>query len=112
MALVFATWPIYTLAWLMALLRIPLGFRPTPKTASGGLNPVWLLPQFVSSFFLVVGILYHFFFYEGPLQSLVLGFALAQTAPQLLFFLHCLSGMVIVHAKNFMMANRSTVDLG
>lgn len=45
MLLVYITWPIYTLAWFMAILRIPLQFRPTPKGSSGGISPVRLLPQ-------------------------------------------------------------------
>ena len=43
--LVNATWPIYLCAWLMALFRINLSFRPTPKGAEGRLHPVWLMPQ-------------------------------------------------------------------
>lgn len=55
LVLVYGTWPIYTVAWLMALLRVPLGFRATPKSASGGLNPRWLLPQFGVLALLLVG---------------------------------------------------------
>lgn len=95
-ALVYATWPIYTLAWFMALLRIPLGFRPTPKTHTGSLNVVWLAPQFVSFLFLIFGLLYHLFSYGGPLYLLVLAFACAQAVPQVLFFRHCLPGKVVV----------------
>jgi hypothetical protein len=45
--LVFTTWPIYTLALIMAILRFPLAFRLTPKTRTGTMNPLWLLPQTV-----------------------------------------------------------------
>lgn len=110
-ALVFMTWPIYTLAWLMALLRIPLGFRPTPKNAIGGLNPLWLLPQFITTLLSIIGILYHLFIYEGPLQSLVLGFALAQTGVQLLFFSHYLAEILMIRVKAMMNTRRSGVEL-
>jgi cellulose synthase (UDP-forming) len=56
--LVYITWPIYTLAWIMAVLRLPLAFRPTPKNADGPLNPMWLLPQLVSVLLLISGVVY------------------------------------------------------
>jgi cellulose synthase (UDP-forming) len=60
LALVLATWPVYTAAWLMALFRLPLSFRPTPKaTDSDGLNPLWLLPQWSSVLLLLGGLIYH-----------------------------------------------------
>lgn len=55
-ALVYATWPVYTAAWLLAVLRVPVAFRPTPKAISGGLNPIWLLPQLVALVCLGAGI--------------------------------------------------------
>jgi cellulose synthase (UDP-forming) len=54
--LVYATWPIYTAAWVMAMLRLPLNFQPTPKSPTGSLKPLWLLPQMASLFLLAVGI--------------------------------------------------------
>ena len=39
LALVYFSWPIYSLAWIMALLRLPLRFWPTPKTAHAGSTP-------------------------------------------------------------------------
>lgn len=56
--LVFASWPIYTLSWLMAVLRLPLSFRPTPKETAGRINPVWIMPQLVSAFFILAGLVY------------------------------------------------------
>ncbi len=56
MALVYATWPIYALAWMMAILRIPLGFRATPKSASGSVKPRWMMPQIVTMGLLIVGL--------------------------------------------------------
>lgn len=67
-SLIYATWPIYTLAWVMAVLRLPLGFRPTPKEISDRLNPVWLLPQTFSLMFLAVGTVYAY----STLQALPL----------------------------------------
>jgi cellulose synthase (UDP-forming) len=54
----FATWPIYTLAWLMAVSRIPVSFRPTPKSPAGSVNPLWLAPQLVSVILLIFGAFY------------------------------------------------------
>jgi cellulose synthase (UDP-forming) len=90
MALVFATWPVYTAAWLMALLRLPLEFRGTPKRPTGALNPWWLVPQFGSILLLSIALLYHIFAYEGQFYPLVLGFAATLVMPQLLFFFQCL----------------------
>lgn len=53
--LIYATWPVYTAAWLMAVLRVPLAFRPTPKQADGRLNPLWLLPQMGTVLLLMMG---------------------------------------------------------
>jgi cellulose synthase (UDP-forming) len=47
MLLLYGTWPIYTLAWVMALLRRPLEFRSTPKGRMDSLNPRWLMPHVV-----------------------------------------------------------------
>ncbi len=52
--LVPATWPVYTLGWMMALLRMPLSFRATGKTPTAREFPLgWLLPQLVTSALLV-----------------------------------------------------------
>lgn len=86
--LVYVTWPLYTLAWVMALLHIPLAFRPTPKTPGGRLNLWWLTPQALTSSLLLAGILYHFS-YAGYTNIAVLLAALMLALPQLLFFLYC-----------------------
>lgn len=52
--LVFATWPVYTVAWFMALLRIPLRFQPTPKAVAGRPSG-WLVPQILSIALLLTG---------------------------------------------------------
>lgn len=80
--LVYATWPVYLLAWSMALLRAPLGFRPTPKLPEGNLNPLWLLPQVAAVVFLAAGALYTVFV-EGHPLSLLLAFSIVQALFQL-----------------------------
>jgi cellulose synthase (UDP-forming) len=57
--LVVGTWPAYSLAWLLAIFRVPTRFRPTPKTATGhGPNPIWILPQLVVTILLIIGIIF------------------------------------------------------
>lgn len=55
--LVIATWPVYTLAWLMSLMRLPLDFRPTPKARAQGISWLWLLPQMASVVVLLIGLI-------------------------------------------------------
>jgi cellulose synthase (UDP-forming) len=56
--LIYATWPVYTLTFIMAVLRLPLSFRPTPKRSVGSLNPLWVLPQLASVLLIIVGVVY------------------------------------------------------
>jgi cellulose synthase (UDP-forming) len=93
-ALVYATWPFYTLAWLMALLRIPLAFRPTPKTAGDSVNPLWLAPQAVSVILLLGAALYHLAHSSHP-NWLVMLAACGLAAPQVLFFWQCLDSQQV-----------------
>ena len=88
-ALVYATWPVYLSAWLMAVLRIPLSFRPTPKSASGGMNPLWLVPQIFALGFLVFGLIYTVLIVGHPV-SLLIAFAIAQAGFQLLLLIRWL----------------------
>lgn len=81
--LVFATWPIYTLSWFMAIFRVSLRFRPTPKTVTGSLHPAWVLPQIVSAMLLLIGLIYSMATIK-TFYVLVFGFALVQSAAQLL----------------------------
>jgi cellulose synthase (UDP-forming) len=80
-SLVYATWPVYTLAWLMAILRVPLAFRPTPKSQSGGLNPAWLFPQAASLVLLVAGTLYSLASAEHRVSVVLLSIAVLQGFP-------------------------------
>ncbi len=57
--LVYATWPVYCVAWVMALLRLPLGFRPTPKQSAEKVNLLWLIPQLLTTTLIICGLLVH-----------------------------------------------------
>lgn len=98
MILVYATWPIYLLAWLMAVLRLPLAFRPTPKSASGELNPVWLLPQLIALLFLSTGILYTVVI-GNHRPSLLLLFAILQGVLQLMLLSQWLFSEVALSSR-------------
>jgi cellulose synthase (UDP-forming) len=82
--LVYATWPIYLLAWGMALLRLPLKFQPTPKRADDRLNPLWLFPQIVVVLLIGVGTGYTIH-YMGHPPSFLLLYATMQGLVQLMF---------------------------
>lgn len=88
--LVYATWPVYLYAWLLAILRLPLKFRPTPKDPSAGLNPLWLFPQTMALVFLVSGIVYTVIKLGHPI-SLLLLFSVVQAALQLLLLVRWLN---------------------
>jgi cellulose synthase (UDP-forming) len=88
--LVYATWPIYLLAWLMALLRVNLAFRPTPKSMQGRLHPVWLMPQGIAVLLLFGGLLFTVLVKDHR-PSLLLLFALAQGVLQLFFLIRWMS---------------------
>lgn len=89
--LVYSTWPTYTMAWFMALTRIPLGFRATPKETGRRLPPVWLLPQILALLLLGWGLWYTVYFgHHQP--SLLLAFALIQLLLQLRIFMVWIAG--------------------
>jgi cellulose synthase (UDP-forming) len=83
--LVYATWPIYLQAWLMAVLRLPVNFRPTPKSKSGRLTFSWLWPQVTVIIALLVGMLYTVIV-GGHQPSILLLFAILQGTVQLMLF--------------------------
>jgi cellulose synthase (UDP-forming) len=87
LALIYFTWPVYNLAWLMAVLRLPLSFRPTPKAPIGGLNPLWLLPQALTSGVLFVGLSQTVADPQSRPYPLVILFAALQIALQLALIL-------------------------
>jgi cellulose synthase/poly-beta-1,6-N-acetylglucosamine synthase-like glycosyltransferase len=74
--LVYATWPIYTLAWCMALLRAPLRFRMTPKRA-GDPQRLWLVPQALFALLLAAGTIYALWVGEDR-QTLLIASAVGQ----------------------------------
>lgn len=80
--LVFATWPIYTLSWFMAIFRVPLRFQPTPKTSTGSLHPAWVLPQIITTILLLTGLIFSLIM-TSSLHLLVFGFALGQIVAHL-----------------------------
>lgn len=83
--LVYATWPVYSLALLMALLRVPLRFRPTPKDVGGRLRATWLLPQIGAALLLPIAVVYAAFRLPlTPYPAAVL-FALAQAGALIIF---------------------------
>ena len=75
--LVYASWPIYLLAWTFAVLRLPVRFRPTPKDGSTQLNIVWLMPQLVTLLLLLVGEYQTVAVYHHP-PSVILWFSIVQ----------------------------------
>jgi cellulose synthase (UDP-forming) len=82
--LVYATWPIYLLAWGMALLRLPLKFRPTPKRAEDGLSSLWLFPQVLAVLLIAIGTTYTIWIMGHP-PSILLLYATGQGVMQLIF---------------------------
>lgn len=82
-SLVYATWPIYSAAWLMALLRRPLPFILTPKEKSGVLKLIWLLPQILTSVALISGTIYALLSFPLWETWLILLWAIAQAVPMI-----------------------------
>jgi cellulose synthase (UDP-forming) len=80
--LVYASWPIYLLAWTLALLRLPVRFHPTPKNCNGSLNILWLLPQLLTLILLVIGKFHTIVFCRHGV-SLLLAFSIVQALIQL-----------------------------
>lgn len=96
LALVLATWPIYTAAWLMALFRLPLDFRPTPKASDAGrLNPLWLLPQWSSILLLSGSLLYRLWQHGLTGFPLTYAFVLALIGVQIPLLWHWLRGRFV-----------------
>lgn len=81
--LILGSWPVYAWAWLLAVARRPLRFRPTPKSRNGACSLAWLLPQLVTAVVLLVGLL-HTFLVVGLRYPLVLLFGGGLLLPHLL----------------------------
>ncbi len=104
--LIYFTWPLYTIAWFMALLRMPLAFRPTPKAAAVGLNPLWILPQMLTALLLVIGLIYSLIDTRGAQPILLTAFALAQIAAHLCLFLPTVVPSTKVHSESNIVTQR------
>jgi cellulose synthase/poly-beta-1,6-N-acetylglucosamine synthase-like glycosyltransferase len=92
--LVYATWPIYLSAWLMALFRVDISFQPTPKSTGMRLHPLWLAPQFLAIILLFTGLLYTVIVKDHR-PSILLIFAILQGVLQLSFLIQWTSTDII-----------------
>lgn len=97
--LIFITWPVYTAAWFMALLRVPLQFRLTPKGSSGGIHPLRLLPQLLVSLASVSLVAMELMRGEFGSYYLVVLFALALSIPFLLLPLANGASKILQHLR-------------
>ena len=79
--LVYASWPIYLLAWSLAVLRLPVRFRPTPKGGDTQLNVLWLMPQLITLVLLLLGEYQTVAVYHHP-PSVILLFSIVQALLQ------------------------------
>jgi hypothetical protein len=90
----------------MALIRRPLAFHLTPKGGTGGLNPLWLLPQAIVIFLLVLGGLYTVIVKDHR-PSLLLIFAVTQGILQLWLFTKWLQAEVIGKIRSPIVQDKS-----
>ena len=81
--LVQSTWPVYTLAWFMSILRIPLGFNATPKRVSHDRRWNWLVPQICSSLILFGAVIVGMSYPDTAHPGFLMTFASLQMLPQL-----------------------------
>lgn len=81
-SLVYSTWPIYSIAWLLALLRIELPFRLTPKLPADRTASTWLLPQAGTILLLSFGTAYSSIV-NGPLSPIFILWVFINTFPQI-----------------------------
>ncbi len=79
--LVYASWPVYLLAWSLAVLRLPVRFRPTPKGGATQLNVLWLMPQLITLVLLLLGEYQTVAVYHHP-PSIILWFSIVQALLQ------------------------------
>ncbi|MEP6773971.1 MAG: glycosyltransferase [Chloroflexota bacterium] len=113
--LVYATWPIYTLSWIMAVFRIPLGFRMTPKTAAGALNPLWILPQLVTLLLLGGGAIYLLVGLDDYRAALLLACAVIQCLPMVGLLwqsLRSVEAETIFESSDLAMSDPASLEVG
>ncbi len=96
--LIYFTWPLYTLAWLMAITRVPLAFRPTPKSTANGVNPLWFLLQVSTTVLLLAGLIYSLAFTNGEQPLLLIAFTLSQIAAHLCLALPTVESATQIHS--------------
>lgn len=106
-AIIYATSPVYVLAWTMAVLRIRLRFRITPKMVSARTNPIWLLPQV-----LIIGLVggagaYGLATQTEPDSALLYSFTFLQSIPMLVILAQW--GLSLRRAP--LMSNRNGEDV-
>lgn len=81
--LIQSTWPVYTLAWFMAILRVPLGFHATPKRVSYDRRWNWLAPQICTSLIVLGAVIVGMSYPETAHPGFLMAFACLQTMPQM-----------------------------
>ena len=81
-ALVHATWPVYCVAWLMAVVRWPLGFRATPKSLNAETRWNWLVPQIAAAASLGIAVLLALASGQTAHLKILVGFCALQSFPQ------------------------------
>jgi len=81
--LIHSTWPVYTLAWFMTMLRVTLGFRATPKRVSHERRWNWLAPQIGVSVILFGAAIGGMSYPDTAHPGLLVAFAGLQMVPQL-----------------------------
>ena len=70
------TWPVYTLAFILALFRIKIPFISTPKEHSKKGLIKLIIPQIATASILFAGIIYNFIFNAGFHSLIIIPFAL------------------------------------
>jgi len=81
--LIQSTWPVYTLAWFMAIFRVPLSFRATPKRVSRDPRWSWLVPQIAASTILFGAVIVGMSYPDTAHPGFLMAFVGLQLVPQL-----------------------------
>jgi cellulose synthase (UDP-forming) len=98
MTLVYGTWPVYTIAWIMSLLRRPLAFRPTPKSPSGRESVRWWLAAHLLTVLILLACLDHFLqSMTGAHPAVIVCYAIAQCIPAIILCFPVRSGARRAH---------------
>ena len=84
LVLVTGSWAVYTVAWILALLRVPTSFQPTPKQRSSRVPLRWLTFPFVASCALIVGSVHALGRSRAEYPLALMLYAVAQLLPMLI----------------------------